>query len=63
MTPPTDHGSEQQRTADARPDDRLVVGVDIGTTGTKAVAYDSTGEAHAHATVTYPLDSPQPGYA
>ena len=41
----------------------VVVGVDIGTTSTKAVAYSVDGTAHARHSVAYPLDSPQPGYA
>ncbi|MEH1097802.1 gluconokinase [Micromonospora sp. CPCC 205561] len=41
----------------------LVIGVDIGTTSTKAVAYDVDGVQLAHHSVGYPLDEPQPGYA
>lgn len=41
---------------------RLVGGVDIGTTSTKVVAYDTEGRAHASHSVSYPLDEPQPGY-
>ncbi|WP_238453055.1 gluconokinase [Micromonospora sp. ATA51] len=41
----------------------VVVGVDIGTTSTKAVAYDTDGRRLAMHTVGYPLDEPHPGYA
>ncbi|MFI6262124.1 gluconokinase [Micromonospora sp. NPDC051006] len=41
----------------------VVVGVDIGTTSTKAVAYDTRGRQLATHSVGYPLDEPQPGYA
>ncbi|RLP95015.1 carbohydrate kinase [Micromonospora sp. CV4] len=41
----------------------MVVGVDIGTTSTKTVAYDTGGRQLATQSVGYPLDGPQPGYA
>ncbi|MGK5738548.1 gluconokinase [Micromonospora sp. URMC 103] len=41
----------------------VVIGVDIGTTSTKAVAYDTGGRLLASASAGYPLDEPQPGYA
>ncbi|MFG3703953.1 gluconokinase [Micromonospora sp. NPDC047670] len=41
----------------------VVIGVDIGTTSTKAVAYDIGGRQLAHHSVGYPLDEPHPGYA
>ncbi|KAB1155114.1 gluconokinase [Micromonospora sp. AMSO12t] len=41
----------------------VVIGVDIGTTSTKAVAYDLDGAQLAHHSVGYPLDEPFPGYA
>lgn len=41
----------------------LVVGVDIGTTATKSVAFSLDGAAVASASVGYPLDEPAPGYA
>ncbi|MFC8614981.1 gluconokinase [Micromonospora purpureochromogenes] len=43
--------------------DRVVLGVDIGTTSTKVVAYDTEGEQLAHHSVGYPLDEPHPGWA
>lgn len=43
--------------------DRLVIGVDIGTTATKVVAYDTTGAARAAASRDYPLHSPRSGWA
>ena len=41
----------------------VVIGVDLGTTSTKAVAYDTRGEALATAAHGYPLDEPHPGWA
>ncbi|MET8527994.1 gluconokinase [Micromonospora sp. NPDC005172] len=41
----------------------VVVGVDIGTTSTKTMAYDTDGRLLASHWATYPLDDPHPGYA
>lgn len=41
----------------------VVVGVDIGTTSTKAVAYDVQGRAGVTHSAGYPLEEPSPGYA
>ena len=41
----------------------VVIGVDLGTTSTKAVAYDTTGTELAGASHGYPLDEPHPGWA
>ena len=41
----------------------VVIGVDLGTTSTKAVAYDTAGEVRATASHGYPLDEPHPGWA
>jgi gluconokinase len=41
----------------------VVLGVDIGTTSTKTVAYDVSGAVLASASSGYPLHEPQPGYA
>ena len=41
----------------------IVVGVDIGTTSTKSVAYDVGGRVVASHAVAYPLREPRPGYA
>jgi gluconokinase len=41
----------------------LVVGVDIGTTATKAVAFTVDGTAHGTGEGGYPLDEPEPGAA
>ncbi|MGN9764422.1 gluconokinase [Micromonospora sp. SD12] len=41
----------------------VVIGVDIGTTSTKAIAYDVDGVRLAHHSAGYPLDEPHPGYA
>jgi gluconokinase len=41
----------------------LVVGVDIGTTSTKAIAYDVSGRVVASHAVACPLREPRPGYA
>ncbi|MGK6351535.1 gluconokinase [Parapedobacter sp. DT-150] len=39
-----------------------IIGVDIGTSGTKAVAFRVTGEVVAEHQVTYSILNPQPGY-
>lgn len=39
----------------------VVIGVDIGTTSTKAVAYDTAGRQLGSHLVDYPLNDPQPG--
>lgn len=41
----------------------VVIGVDVGTTATKVVAYRSDGTAVADATRDYLLDTPHPGWA
>jgi gluconokinase len=41
----------------------VVIGVDIGTTATKAVAFDAQGREHGGAEVTYALLEPEPGRA
>ncbi|WP_221585321.1 gluconokinase [Microbacterium sp. G2-8] len=41
----------------------IVIGIDMGTTATKVVAYLVTGEAVAQASHGYPLDEPVPGRA
>ncbi len=41
----------------------VVIGVDIGTTSTKVVAYDQHGRRHAASEQGYPLDEPQPAWA
>ncbi len=41
----------------------VVIGVDIGTTATKVIAYDVTGAARASASTDYPLRQPEPGAA
>jgi gluconokinase len=41
----------------------VVIGVDMGTTSTKSVAYDHTGTVLASHSVGYPLNDPHPGYA
>lgn len=41
----------------------VVIGVDVGTTNTKAIAVTETGAIAALASVGYPLRSPQPGWA
>src|SRR3954454_13388223 len=43
--------------------DEVVLGVDIGTTATKVIAYDVTGAARASASTDYPLRQPEPGAA
>ncbi|MEU8167778.1 gluconokinase [Micromonospora sp. NPDC049004] len=41
----------------------VVIGVDIGTTSTKTMAYDTDGRLLASHSAAYPLDDPHPGYA
>ncbi|MFD1440127.1 gluconokinase [Lacticaseibacillus hegangensis] len=41
----------------------VVIGVDIGTTATKVVAFDAAGRSVAQASRTYPLLQPEPGAA
>ena len=41
---------------------RPLVGLDVGTTGVKAVAVSTTGEVLARAERGYPLSTPQPGW-
>ncbi|HNY87283.1 MAG TPA: FGGY family carbohydrate kinase, partial [Candidatus Hydrogenedentes bacterium] len=41
----------------------IVIGLDVGTSGTKAIAMDETGRLLASALVEYPLHSPKPGWA
>lgn len=41
----------------------VLVGLDVGTTGVKAVAISPTGEVLARAEEEYPLSTPQPGWA
>jgi gluconokinase len=43
--------------------DVVVIGVDIGTTSTKTVAYDAQGRPGASSSVGYPLAEPAPGFA
>jgi xylulokinase len=41
----------------------MVIGVDVGTSGTKALAVDARGRVVASAVVEYPLYNPRPGWA
>ncbi|HNR31132.1 MAG TPA: xylulokinase [Candidatus Hydrogenedentes bacterium] len=41
----------------------IVLGLDVGTSGTKAIAMNEAGALLASATVEYPLHSPRPGWA
>src|SRR3954464_8280575 len=40
-----------------------MIGIDVGTTGVKAIAIDAEGEVLARAEEEYPLSTPQPGWA
>src|SRR3954447_14710933 len=42
---------------------QVVLGVDVGTTATKVIAYDTGGSALASASEDYPLRQPEPGAA
>lgn len=44
-------------------DEPLVIGVDVGTTNVKAVAFDPSGRARADATTPTPTERPRPGWA
>jgi len=44
-------------------DPAVVVGVDIGTTSSKAVAFDTSGRQLASHSIGYPLEEPNPGWA
>ena len=41
----------------------ILIGLDVGTTGVKAVAVTPTGEVVARAEVGYPLSTPRPGWS
>ncbi|HYJ75270.1 MAG TPA: gluconokinase [Kineosporiaceae bacterium] len=43
--------------------DEVVIGVDIGTTATKVIAYDASGASRASASTDYRLREPEPGAA
>ena len=42
---------------------RYVIGIDIGTSGTKTVLFDELGAVVSSSTVEYPMYQPQNGYA
>ncbi|MFG1673098.1 gluconokinase [Micromonospora sp. NPDC049282] len=44
-------------------DPAVVVGVDIGTTSSKAVAFDTDGRQLASHSIGYPIEEPNPGWA
>lgn len=44
-------------------DNSIWIGVDIGTTGVRAIAYQSSGTNLASSEAFYPLETPQSGYA
>jgi xylulokinase len=56
MTRRTDRGSSDERCV-------TLVGLDVGTTGVKAIAIDEDGSVVAKAEEEYPLATPQPGWA
>ena len=41
---------------------QCVIGIDIGTSGTKTIAVDQDGKILASALVSYPLYTPKPGW-
>jgi xylulokinase len=45
------------------PAERTLIGLDVGTSGVKAVAISSTGDVVARAERGYPLSTPRPGWA
>ncbi len=42
---------------------QYLIGIDVGTSGTKSVLFDTVGNAVASATVEYPMQQPQNGWA
>jgi len=52
-----------RRAAAIRPRDMSLLGIDLGTTGVKAVAFSAEGRVLASAYREYPLQSPRPGWA
>ncbi len=42
---------------------KYLIGIDVGTSGTKAVLIDERGRSMAEATVEYGMDTPRPGWA
>ena len=42
---------------------KYVLGIDLGTSGTKTVLFDQRGTVLASATVEYPMDQPKNGWA
>ena len=42
---------------------QYVIGVDVGTSGTKTVLFNKEGEVIAHSTIEYPMHQPQNGWA
>src|SRR5688500_8804623 len=41
----------------------MLAGIDIGTSGTKALLLSDNGAVRASTTIEYPLSSPQPGWS
>jgi gluconokinase len=52
-----------EQSAAERGGDVVVIGIDIGTTSTKGVAYDSGGRPGASSSVSYPLHEPAPDHS
>lgn len=44
-------------------DTKIILAIDIGTTSTKTLAVDPTGNIHGSHSIEYPLHTPSPGYA
>ena len=42
---------------------KYVIGIDVGTSGTKTVLFDEKGAVIASATIEYPMSQPQNGWA
>lgn len=41
----------------------VLIGLDVGTSGARAVAVDDTGRMFAQGTATYPVLTPHPGWS
>src|SRR5580765_1998538 len=61
--PPIGRASRRSSGVEERGLPDHVIGVDIGTTATKAVVFDLGGRVVAHRAVEYPLLTPTPGAA
>jgi gluconokinase len=57
-----DRGSDEPGNRDAGPSGEVIIGLDVGTTATKAVAFELGTDWRYTALREYPLTAPQPGW-